>query len=1049
VTAVTACRACGAQPRVGARFCDACGAPITAADQHAEYKQVTVLFADVVGSMDIAAAVGPERLREVMGSVFDLCASMVQRFGGTVDKFTGDGIMAVFGAPVALEDHAFRACLAALDVQSEVAKLGSDVLASDGIELRLRIGVNSGQVIAGEVGSGGAGYTAIGEQVGMAQRMESVAPPGGVMLSESTARLVQATTILGAHERVHIKGAADPLPARRLLALNTAGPQRRSVTALVGRSWELGTLSNLLDEIAGGAGAVVSIAGPPGIGKSRLVGEATAIAGQRGVAVFGTYCESHTGDIAFQVVIRLLRATTGIDGLDTAAARDSVRAQVPDADPQDVLLFDDLLGIADPAVPLPDIAPDARRRRLTALINTALLARTTPTLYVVEDAHWIDQASEALIAGFLTVIPQTPSLVLITYRPEYAGSLARFPDGQAIRLRPLNDTHTAALATELLGDHPSVAALGVLISQRAAGNPFFVEEIVRDLAEQGVLDGAPGGYQQRGDISTVEVPATLQAAIAARIDRLTAPAKRTLNAAAVIGARFDTALLSVLAADPAIEELMGAQLVDQTRYTPHAEYAFRHPLIQTVAYTTQLKSARAELHRRLAALIDQSEDNAALIAEHLEAAGDLTDAYAWRMRAATWATSRDITVAHTSWARARQLADALPTDHPDRAAMQIAPRAQISATAWQAGGSGAEPGFKELRDLCTAAGDQQSFAVGMVGQIVTLVLNNHRREASLLGNELTALLERIGDPSLTVLAVGVVVARYWAAEMTECLRLSDLVIDSSGGDVTADKLVAGSPVKGVYGILGTVRWCLGLPGWREHVREGAALARRADPAARALATFYCYASAVPNGVLAPDAAAVGETADTLDVVEQHGDNFGLNVARIARAVVLARQDGPECAQAFELFAMVREEIVNDRFGWMVLPIIDTHIAAEKARTGDLDGAVVLVRSVLEDLYGGGGSIFCMPATTVLVQALLARGTDSDLHETRDAIDRLAMASPTDPGMALIEVTRLRLEALLAQAQGDEAGYREFRDRYRKMASDLGFEGHVAWAEAMP
>jgi adenylate cyclase len=1003
----------------------------------------------VVGSMDIAAAVGPERLREVMGSVFDLCASVVQRFGGTVDKFTGDGIMAVFGAPVALEDHAFRASLAALDVQSEVAKLGSDVLASDGFDVRLRIGLNSGQVIAGEVGSGGAGYTAIGEQVGMAQRMESVAPPGGVMLSESTARLVRHAIILGAPELVHVKGSNVPVPAHRLLVLNTVGPQRRSGTTLVGRSWELNAVGSLLDETVSGRGCVVTIAGPPGIGKSRLVGEAESLAGERGVAVFGTYCESHTGDIAFRVVNRLLRATTGIEGLDTAAARESVRAQVPDADPQDVLLLDDLLGIGDPAVPLPDIAPDARRRRLTALINTALLARTTPSLYVVEDAHWIDQASEALIADFLTVIPQTPSLVLITYRPEYAGPLARLADVQAIGLRPLSGTQTAVLAAQLLGADPSVDGLGALISERAAGNPFFVEEIVRDLAERGVLDGAPGGYQQHGDIGTVEVPATLQAAIAARIDRLDADAKRTLNAAAVIGARFDTALLTALDADPAVDDLISAQLIDQTRYTPHAEYAFRHPLIQTVAYTTQLKSARAELHRRLVAAIDQSDDNAGLIAEHLEAARDLAEAYTWHMRAAAWVTNRDISAAHTSWTRARQLADTLPTDHPDQAAMQIAPRAQISATAWQAGGSGAEPGFEELRDLCTAAGDQRSLAIGMVGQIVTLVLNDRRREASQLGAELAAILERIGDPALTVLAIAVVVARYWAAEMTEGLRLADLVIDSSGGDVTAENVVAGSPVKGIYGILGTVRWCLGLPGWKEHLRKGVALTRRAEPAARGIATFYSYGSAVPNGVLLPDAAALRETADALDALEQHGDNFGLNMVRIARAVVLAGQDGPERAEAFEMFATVRHEIVNDRFGWMTLPIIDTHIAEEKARTGDLDGAIALARSVLDDLYGGGGSIFCMPATMVLVQALLARGTDSDLQETRAAIDRLEMASPTDPGMALIEVTTLRLAALLAQAQGDEAGYRGFRDRYRKMATDLGFEGHMVWAEAMP
>src|ERR1700693_512710 len=197
MTAATACRTCGTEPREGARFCDGCGAPVTEQDTRAEYKQGTVLFADVVHSMDIAAAVGPERLREIMAGLVDHCAAVVQRYGGTVDKFTGDGIMAVFGAPVAFEDHAVRACLAALGIQEEIARLAADVRAHDSVDLALRVGLNSGQVIAGEVGSGALGYTAIGDQVGMAQRMESVAPPGGVMLSASTARLVDGAAVLG------------------------------------------------------------------------------------------------------------------------------------------------------------------------------------------------------------------------------------------------------------------------------------------------------------------------------------------------------------------------------------------------------------------------------------------------------------------------------------------------------------------------------------------------------------------------------------------------------------------------------------------------------------------------------------------------------------------------------------------------------------------------------------------------------------------------------------------------------------------------------------
>src|ERR1700692_805631 len=366
---MTACASCGTEIHDTAKFCSECGAAVSAVAKPAEFKQVTVLFADVVHSMDIATAVGAERLREIMTELVNRCASVVQRYGGTVDKFTGDGIMALFGAPVALEDHAFRACLAALDIQNEAKRLAAETERCDGVVLKLRVGLNSGQVIAGEIGSSALGYTAIGEQVGMAQRMESVAPPGGVMLSESTARLIEDAAVLGEPELVDIKGTGTPVSARRLTGIGDRAPSRRSESTLVGRSWEIGTVTAILEEAVGGAGCVVNIMGPPGIGKSRLVRESAAIAAGRGVPVFSTFCESHARDIPFHAVARLLRAAFGVTDLDDRSARAAIRAEAPAADPEDLLLLDDLLGIADAAVALPEIAPDARRRQLTALVN--------------------------------------------------------------------------------------------------------------------------------------------------------------------------------------------------------------------------------------------------------------------------------------------------------------------------------------------------------------------------------------------------------------------------------------------------------------------------------------------------------------------------------------------------------------------------------------------------------------------------------------------------------------------------------------------------------
>src|SRR5271166_2540084 len=592
------CSACGTELRASARFCDGCGSPV-APQKSAEYKQVTVLFADVVRSMDIAAVLGPERLREIMTKLFDRCAATVQRYGGTVDKFTGDGIMAVFGAPIALEDHALRSCLTALDIQNEMRGLTAEVQVIDGIDLQLRVGLNSGEVIAGEIGSGAWSYTAVGHQVGMAQRMESVAPPGGVMLSESTARLVAHTTTLGEPRKVHIKGSDEPVVARPLLSIRTGRqPVGRWASTLVDRRWELATLTAMLDQSTDGRGCVVRVVGPAGIGKSRTVAETATLATSRGIQVLSTYCESHTSEVPFLVLARLMRAAFGVDGLGEDQARAVLHDRVPGADEADRMLLEDALGIRDPAAELPDIAPDARRRRLTALVSAAALSRKAPCVYVIEDVHWIDPTSESLLADFLTVVHQTHSLVLITYRPEYRGELSHTAGAQTISLAPLDVSDARALVTQLLGTHPSVAGLAAQVAERAAGNPLFVEEIVHDLCDRGVLEGERGAHVSAGGLTDVTVPATLQAAIAARIDRLDGAAKQTLYAAAVIGFRFRADLLATLADCTTLAGLVQAELVDQVMFTPVEEYAFHQPLIRSVAYRSQLKAGPAATSAR-------------------------------------------------------------------------------------------------------------------------------------------------------------------------------------------------------------------------------------------------------------------------------------------------------------------------------------------------------------------------------------------------------------------------------------------------------------------
>ena len=829
------CGSCGTRSGATARFCSECGTPLTQDTRSAEYKQVTVLFADVVHSMDIAALVGAERLREIMTDLVSRAAVVVQRYGGTVDKFTGDGIMAVFGAPAALEDHAVRACLAALGIQEEAKRLGSDVQERDGVELQLRVGLNSGQVIAGEIGSGPFGYTAVGEQVGMAQRMESVAPPGGVMLSESTARLVEHAAWLGEPELVSIKGSHEPVTAHRLLGVAAERELTgRSQPTLVGRDVELHTITGMFDRSVSGHGCVIGVAGPAGIGKSRLVGETVALAKNCGVEVFSAFCESHTREIPFHVAARLLRAVGGITGLDGETARARVRAQVPDADPEDVMLLYDLLGIRDPDVALPNIDPDARRRRLSALINSVSLARTAPAVYIIEDAHWIDEVSESMFADFLTVIPQTHSTVLITYRPEYRGTLARAPGAQTISLAPLTDSDTTALLDELLGRDSSVAAVSALIAGRAAGNPFFAEEIVRELAERGVLRGVRGAYLSTAEVAEVSVPATLQATIAARIDRLEPNAKRTLGAAAVIGLRFGLDLLTVLGVEPVVAELVAAQFVDQVKFTRQPEFVFHHPLIRAVAYEAQLKSDRAEMHRRLASVIEQRDhdavgEHAALIAEHLEAAGDL------RCRVCL-AHARRCLVRQPRYPRRTDQLGTRPAGGgratgqrsgthgdahcPENAAVYE----HVAGRAWRR-----RHRFRGASWLCASAGDDLSLAIGMFGQMTGLNFEHRHREASVLASEQIRLLEESPDALRAVGVIhGAAVAKVLAGEAVEAYRFAQWCIDLVGDDPAKGRTaIIGSPLAFALLDRGLAGCSLGRHDWHNDIRSAIAMQRSA------------------------------------------------------------------------------------------------------------------------------------------------------------------------------------------------------------------------------
>ena len=885
--------------------------------------------------------------------------------------------------------------------------------------------------------------------------MESVALPGGVMLSASTARLVESVATLGEPESVHIKGSDDPIAARRLLGINEGRRARRSESQLVGRRWEMTALEGLLDRAIDGQGAVIGVTGPAGIGKSRLARELAEMAAERGVDLFTTFCESHTTQVPFHVVKSLFRAATGVDGLEAASARTLLRSQSADTDSGDMALFEDLLGIGDPQAPLPSIDPDARRRRLTAWVNAASLATETPAVYVIEDAHWIDEASESLFADFLSVIPQTPLLTVITYRSEYRGALAQVPGAQTFALAPLSDLETAALVSHLLGDDASVRTLAEAIAERAAGTPFFAEEIALELAERGVLQGEPGSYVTSTDAADVVVPATLQATIASRIDRLDPKAKRTLAAAAVVGLRFGTDLLTDIGVDPVVDDLLAAQLIDQVTFTQHPEYVFHQPLIRTVAYETQLKSDRAEVHRRLAATIEQraggsGDESAALIAEHLEAAGDLDAAYDWHMRAGTWSVDRDIAAARLSWERARLVADALPVDHPDRTAKRIAPRTTLCATDWRVHAEDSRVRFAELRELCTADDDKTSLAVAAMGPMAAHTQRGEFQEAQRLASEQLALLDSIGDPLLTAQAAfGAMGIKAQTGEMAAVLRWAQSTIAWADGDPTKGSLVVSSPLAVALALRGMARWWLGQSTWHDDLDNSVAFAQQtAEPLTLAVVLSWRYGMGIWHGVLLPDDLAVHTIEAALQTAEAAGNDYAVVMVQwLLGSMLMLRDRAEDRHRGHELLIQLREVWLRQRFHVSELPVLDAYLGREQVFAGHRDEGIAVLRKSVDEMTDHGHRGYYIPATGLLVEALLDRGGSADVTDAHAAIATLA-AAPAD-GSVVSDIWLLRMETLLARARGDHARYCELRDRYRTMATDLGYEGHQQWAAAMP
>ncbi|HSR93249.1 MAG TPA: adenylate/guanylate cyclase domain-containing protein, partial [Solirubrobacterales bacterium] len=671
-----------------------------------ERKQVTVLFADVMGSMDLAEQHDPEQWRRIMQGFFSILSTEVRRFEGTVDKFTGDGIMAVFGAPVAHEDHARRACLAALRMLDDIAEYAAELRRLHGLNFSVRIGVNSGEVIAGAIGEEEGGYTAVGHTVGLAQRMEALAEPGKAYLTEAAAELARGFFELEDLGEFEIKGASRPVRVFELEGIGAARSRldlsrERGFTRFVGRSEEMGALEAGLERARAGEGAVVGIVAEPGVGKSRLCHEFAERVRGAGIEVFEAQAQSHGREIPFMPVLQMLRSYFGIADSDPERiVREKIAGRALLLDPEfaeELPVLFDFLGVPDPGRPAPRLSAEARQRALRGVVCKLVRApnRREPIVTVVEDLHWMDEGSAAMLGDLFDAVEGTQTLVVVNFRPEYEPEWTGPPDYHRISLEPLGAGDTGELLRDLAGDDPSLDGLAELIHERTAGNPFFVEEIVRALAEAGNLKGDRGAYRLVRPLEDTGVPASVQTVLAARIDRLQPRSKLLLQEASVAGKEIRERTLRLTAGleqeemDPLLCDLTDAGFLYEAEMYPERVFAFRHPLTREVAYGSQLAEQRAATHAATAgALIelnpDRHDELAALIASHMESGGQLLEAARWSARAAYWAGSSRPGDALRLWRRVMELVEQLEEGDETRS-MAVMSRLQQLDFAWRLG----------------------------------------------------------------------------------------------------------------------------------------------------------------------------------------------------------------------------------------------------------------------------------------------------------------------------------------------------------------------------
>ena len=1056
------CPACSTEAPPAAKFCPECAAPLTAKSQAAapvplsytpkhladkilqsksalegERKQVTVLFADVKGSMELAEQLDPEQWHTILDRFFAILTDGVHRFEGTVNQYTGDGIMALFGAPIAHEDHAQRACYAALRLLDDLRNYAREVKRTHGLDFAVRIGLHSGAVVVGKIGDDlRMDYTAQGQTVGLAQRMEGLAEANTCFVTGATAALVAGYFALDDLGPFRVKGVAEPVAVfvlRGLGAVRTRfdASRARGLTHFVGRDEDMRTLEAALEQAQAGHGQVVGVVAQAGTGKSRLCFEFTERCRVRDMSIIEGQAVAHGKSIPLLPMLQVFRAYYGITERDddrTVREKIAGRLLLLDDSFRDVLpVMFDFFGVPDPERPVARMDPDARQRQLFAVLRQ-LVQRDDPSgrqyITLIEDLHWMDPASEAFLAEWVDAIGSASRLLVVNFRPEYHAAWMQKSYYRQLPLAPLGPEAIRKLLEDLLGSDPSTRGLAEAIHTRTGGNPFFTEEVVQTLIESGSLQGTRGSYRLVTPIERLAVPVSVQAVLAARIDRLPEREKQVLQAAAVIGKDFAEPILFAAAELPeseiraALATLKTNEFVYEQVLYPVAEYAFKHPLTQEVALGSQLQERRRRTHAMVARAIEAAhaeklDEQAALLAHHWEAAGEALAAARWHRRAADWLWMRDVArsfehFAHVRTLTASLLDDAEARDHGLRA------RIMLLQASWRVGLSPEEiePLAAEARQIAAHQGDARSRLDIESALMPAYWLTGQLAKAAEIGAEAVRLADAVGDVMFRALVRADLGHIYTSSgRLDDALCVFDAALDIGGDDpnLGLDRMGISNQV-----------WTRSRRGWAliemGRLTPGVADIEAAVRRLRDLGQWELVSLTLLFHVIADEyvgnqvEAGLRHARESLEYGERVGSPFAQAFAYHALGRVrLAAKDSPAALEAFEQA--------------QALPL-----------SGDFEPIHL---ALLAEARLGVGDVEVARATAVrAIRVAQERGTRGWEVRAHLAHARVLRALDGVSAKAAIEACLARAEALIAET-GARAQLPFLIEEHADLAMDLG------------